>query len=161
LDGPAMQTLRFNRPAVSSYPHTILRTMMVGLSEPNIDLSVGCWKELLQQERTYMPESTTWPWKPGKHEKNVQMLRGAMKLHLTQWFGKNSVGVQEDGQAQYKLLQVEYNVPQRYQAPQDWLQGHLKDPRHCFHHRCVSVWWYYDQIVRDTPGFVNNFAPKV
>jgi hypothetical protein len=41
LDGPAMQTLRFNRPAVSSYPHTILRTMMVGLSEPNIDLSVG------------------------------------------------------------------------------------------------------------------------
>jgi hypothetical protein len=71
--------------------------MMVGLPEPNIDLSVGCWKELLQQERIYMPESTTWPWKPGKREKNVRMLRGAMKLHLTQWFGKNSVGVQEDG----------------------------------------------------------------
>jgi hypothetical protein len=68
--------------------------------------------------------------------------------------------VHEDGQAAYKLLQVGYKVPQKYQKPHEWMQGHIKVARHCLLHRCVSVWWYYDQIVRDTPGFVNNFAPR-
>jgi hypothetical protein len=32
----------------------------------------------------------------------------------------------------------------------------FRDKDHCLRFRCVSVWWYYDQIVRDTPGFIHN-----
>jgi hypothetical protein len=131
---------------------------MVNRTEEKVDLSVGSWKERQQQEWMYMPQATAWLWRPEKHEKGIRMLRGAMKTHGSQWSGKHSEGVHEDGQARYKLLQVEYGVPQKYQSPHEWMQGQIKDARHCLHHRCVSVWWYYDQIVRDTPGFVNDFA---
>jgi hypothetical protein len=133
---------------------------MVNRTEECVDLSVGVWKETLQQEWMYMPQATAYPWKTGKHEKSIRMLRGAMKTHGDKWKGSQSNGVHEDGQAAYKLLQVEYHMPQKYQPPQEWMEGHIKDSRHCLHYRCVSVWWYYDQIVRDTPGFVNNFAPN-
>jgi hypothetical protein len=84
VDGQGTHTLKYNRPAMSTYPLTILRTQMVNRTEENVDLSVGVWKEKLQQEWMYMPQATAWPWRPEKHEKSIRMLRGAMKAHGTQ-----------------------------------------------------------------------------
>ena len=92
---------------MSTFPITILRTQLVNRTEQNVDLSVGVWKERLQQEWMYMPQATAYPWLPEKHEKSIRMLRGAMKAHGTQWLGSRSDGVHEDGQAAFKLLQVE------------------------------------------------------
>jgi hypothetical protein len=39
----------------------------------------------------------------------------------------------------------------------EWLKNHLIHQDHCQHFRCVSVWWYYDQLVRDTPGYIYDF----
>ncbi len=50
MDGPVTHTLKYNRPAMSTFPLTILRTQMVNRTEENVDISVGVWKEKLQQE---------------------------------------------------------------------------------------------------------------
>jgi hypothetical protein len=56
-------------------------------------------------------------------------------------------------------MQNIYRISSVYQDPNEWLQNHLARPDHCQHFRCVSIWWYYDQLVRDTPGFVQDFKP--
>ncbi len=48
------------------------------------------------------------------------------------------------------------------QEPNEWLKNQKSPPTpdHCQHFRCVSVWWwYYDQLVRDTPRFIHDFQP--
>ena len=44
----------------------------------------------------------------------------------------------------------------QYENPDLWYPNQQRSALHCLDKRCVSVWWYYDQLMRDIPGFQHN-----
>ena len=153
-----MHTLHFGRPPTSAYPISIIATQRFNRTEQQVDLSVGHWKQALQKQALYIPEL---PPRRDSHESNIKRLRAAMKNHTRGWsrWARKDEGIHHDKHSMYEQMQNIYRIPSIYQEPIVWLQNHLEHPDHCQHFRCVSVWWYYDQLVRDTPGFIHNFKP--
>ncbi len=76
--------------------------------------------------------------------------------HLVWWNNYLSESIHEDRHPRFQYLQATFNIPKQYENPVEWLPRHLRDPEHCLTHRCVSVWWYHDQAMRDIPGFGEN-----
>ena len=151
-----MHVLHFKRPATAAYPPpTILMVQMHQRTELQVDLSVGHWKQALQSRGLYLPENP-----PGRdgHESNIRRLRGAMKNHTDVWRHRRPQdNIHWDKHHEFETMQNIYRIPSMYADPNTWLEGHRATTDYCQHHRCVSVWWYYDQLVRDTPGFVLDF----
>jgi hypothetical protein len=156
----AMHTLQFGRPPTAAYPTSIIATQRFNRTEQQVDLSVvvGHWKQALQKQGLYVPE---FPPRRDSHESNIKRLRAAMKDHTHAWtkWSRRDEGIHHDRHVTYERMQNIYRIPSVYQDPNEWLENHLARPDHCQHFRCVSIWWYYDQLVRDTPGFVHNFKP--
>jgi hypothetical protein len=140
---------RFNRPTV--YSKTIVRVQGFQRTEEQVNRSVGTWKKTLQDEGRYLSESETLD--EGQRESYLKQLSSALRNHFTWWVSYVSEGLHEDRHTQFKWLQAAFNTPKYYESPERWLQNHLRDAKHCLTHRCVSIWWYYDQAMRDIPGF--------
>ena len=143
---------RFNRP--TTYTRTIINVEGFHRMEEHINQSVGAWKKAQQDQGSYLPESGTL--NEGSCESYLRQLSSALKNHFNLWVSHPSEGVHEDRHGQFKFLQRTFNMPTRYQNPDRWLPNQQKDANHCLKYRCVSIWWYYDQAMRDIPGFQDN-----
>jgi hypothetical protein len=120
---------------------------------------VGAWKKALQARGSYLPESKAL--NGDMHESYLKQLFLALRNHFTWWCSHQNEGIHEDKHAQFfKFLQATFNIPKRYENPNHWLPNQQKDANHCLDYRCVSVWWYYDQAMRDIPGFQDNSTKK-
>jgi hypothetical protein len=115
---------------------------------------VGAWKEKLQGQGGYLPESETLS--EGTRGSYLKQLSSALKNHFNRWAILQNEGVHEDKHRQFKFLQATFNIPKHYENPDLWLPHHQVNANHCLDFRCVSVWWYYDQAMRDIPGFQDN-----
>jgi hypothetical protein len=79
---------------------------------------------------------------------------------LVWWNSYQSEGIHEDLHPRFQYLQTTFNILKHYENPDKWLPRQHRDPGHCLTHRCVSVWWYYDQAMRDIPGFGENSTSR-
>jgi hypothetical protein len=149
--GP-LHTLQFNRPG--SYPRNIIRVERFNRTEQHVDFTVGNWKAALQAKGWYTPETPTND--PGIRASHMKQLASALKNHLVWWNNYLKEGIHEDLHPRFQYLQATFNIPKRYENPAKWLPHHHENPEHCLTHCCVSVWWYYDQAMRDIPGFGEN-----
>jgi hypothetical protein len=114
---------------------------------------MGSWKAALQAKGRYTPEATA---STGTRESHMKQLASALKNHLTWWNNYLNEGIHEDLHPRFQYLQATFNIPREYENPDEWLPHHHSDPEHSLTHRCVSVWWYYDQAMQDIPGFGEN-----
>ena len=143
---------RFNRPTV--YSKTIVRVQGFQRTEEQVNRSVGTWKKTLQDEGRYLPEAETLD--EGQRESYLKQLSSALRNHFAWWVSYTSEGLHEDRHSQFKWLQATFNTPRYYENPDRWLHNQQQNAKHCLTHRCVSIWWYYDQAMRDIPGFQDN-----
>ena len=143
---------RFNRP--TKYSRTIITVQGYHRTEEHINQSVGAWKKKLQDQGRYLPESGTLS--EETRASNLRQLSSALKSHFTWWASYQNEGVHEDRHRMFKFLQATFNIPKRYENPDHWYPNQQKNALHCIDYRCVSVWWYYDQAMRDIPGFQHN-----
>jgi hypothetical protein len=143
---------RFNRP--TSYSRTVINVQGYHRVEGHINQSVGAWKKKLQDRGDYLPESETLS--EGARESYLKQLSSALKNHFSWWVSHQCEGVHEDMHRQFKFLQATFKIPKHYENPDLWLPHHQENANHCLDFRCVSVWWYYDQAMRDIPGFQDN-----
>jgi hypothetical protein len=114
---------------------------------------------MLQDEKRYVPE---WiqPGTPdpnsATNESHLRQLSSALKDHFVGWASYQNEGIHEDRHGRFKFLQAAFNIPKWYENPDRWYHNQQRNGRHCLKYRCVSVWWYYDQAMRDIPGFQQN-----
>jgi hypothetical protein len=143
---------RFNRP--TTYPRSIIKIQGYHRTEDHINQSVGAWKKTLQDQRRYVPESRTLD--EEACESYLRQLSSALKNHHTGWASYQNEGIHEDRHGMFKFLQATFNIPKQYENPDLWYPNQQRSALHCLDKRCVSVWWYYDQLMRDIPGFQHN-----
>jgi hypothetical protein len=115
---------------------------------------VGAWKKGLQDQGRYLPESGTLDGRT--RESYLRQLYSALKNHFSWWTSLQNEGIHEDKHGMFKFLQATFNIPKRYKNPDHWYPNQQKNALHCLDYRCVSVWWYYDQAMRDIPRFQHN-----
>ena len=133
---------------------TIIRVQGFQRSEEHINESVGAWKRMLQDQKRYVPE-TPDP-NSATNESHLRQLSSALKDHFVGWASYQNEGIHEDRHGRFKFLQAAFNIPKWYENPDRWYHNQQRNGRHCLKYRCVSVWWYYDQAMRDIPGFQQN-----
>ena len=68
--------------------------------EEHINQSVGAWKEALQDQGGYLPESETL--NEGSCESYLRQLSSALKNHFNLWVSHQNEGVHEDRHGQFK-----------------------------------------------------------
>jgi hypothetical protein len=147
---------RLNRP--TKYPSSIIRVQGYQRTVDHINQSVGAWKKTLQDQRRYLPEEGRLS--EETCESYLRQLSSALKNHHTGWASYQNEGIHEDYHGMFKHLQATFNIPKHYQNPDLWYANQQRSALHCLGNRCVSVWWYYDQLMRDIPGFQHNDTPS-
>jgi hypothetical protein len=147
---------RLNRP--TKYPSSIIRVQGYQRTVDHINQSVGAWKKTLQDQRRYIPEEGRLS--EETCESYLRQLSSALKNHHTGWASYQNEGIHEDYHGMFKHLQATFNIPKHYQNPDLWYANQQRSALHCLGNRCVSVWWYYDQLMRDIPGFQHNDTPS-
>ena len=143
---------RFNRP--TTYPRSIIGVEGYHRTEDHINQSVGAWKKTLQAQGRYVPELGTLS--DETCESYLRQLSSALKNHYMGWASYQNEGIHKDKHGMFKFLQATFNIPKLYENPDLWYPNQQRSAHHCLDKRCVSVWWYYDQAMRDIPGFQHN-----
>jgi hypothetical protein len=106
---------------------------------------------MLQEQKRYVPETPAF--NSAMNESHLRQLSSALKDHFAWWVSYQNEGIHEDKHGKFKFLQVAFNIPKWYENPDRWYHNQQYDAKHCLKYHCVSVWWYYDQAMRDIPGF--------
>ncbi len=113
---------------------------------------------MLHAKGGYTPEATTGS--QATLDSHLKQLSSALKNHLVWWNNYQSEGIHEDLHPRFQYLQATFNIPKHYENPDNWPPRQHRDAGHCLTHRCVSVWWYYGQAMRDIPGFGDNTTAR-
>jgi hypothetical protein len=137
------------------YPTHVVQLQGHHREQRHVDESVGAWKAALKNKGTYLPIMEV------EQESYLRQLASALKNHASNWKDRRPCeGIHEDRHQMFKFLQWTFFIPTQYENPDLWYEHQRRNSNHCLEHRCVSVWWYYDQAMRDIPGFDDSTKHK-